>query len=328
MSAHAETGSLPPPVIPAGGSEAPAAWSPIDRLAVAAAWFTGVGLCVVTLAIVAYMGYRGVQYLDLKLLTTHPVISLDQSKSGGFLDPIIGTLILTILGTLIALPVGVGIAVWLSEFGRPAGLARAVESGIEMVAGAPSVVLAIFGLLLFSQRIFDFLSFTSSTGSVFGRSFLVAGAMMSLIALPLVVGGTREALQAIPSHVREASYALGKNKWATIRRVLLPGSRAGIATGTVLGMGRIIGDTAIVVILLGATLTIQPADTGAPAPVDLFKGTGSTLTSYVYNNSPAGEGGAPEKAYAAAFVLLLIVVLLNMAVGFFVRRGRQHRWNR
>ena len=81
--------------------------------------------------------------------------------------------------------------------------------------------------------------------------------MMSLIALPLVVGSTREALQAIPSHVREASYALGKDRASTIRRVLIPGARRGIATGATLGMGRIAGDTAIVVILLGATLTNQ-----------------------------------------------------------------------
>ena len=80
---------------------------------------------------------------------------------------------------------------------------------------------------------------------------------MSLIALPLVVGATREALQSIPAHVREASYALGKDKISTIRRVLLPASRKGIATGTTLGMGRIAGDTAIVVILLGASLTLE-----------------------------------------------------------------------
>ena len=90
-------------------------------------------------------------------------------------------------------------------------------------------MLAIFGLVLFQQRLFGFLSFTAEGGAVFGRSFLAAGAMMSLIALPLVVGATREALQAIPRHVREASYALGKTKAATIRRVLLPAARPGIA---------------------------------------------------------------------------------------------------
>jgi phosphate transport system permease protein len=183
-------------------------------------------------------------------------------------------------------------------------------------------VLAIFGLVLFQQTFFGFLSFTAEGNAVFGRSFLTAGCMMALVALPFVVGGTREALQTIPRHVREASYALGKTKAATIRRVLLPASRPGIVTGTVLGMGRIVGDTAIVVILLGATLQLQPVD-GPPLIGDL-RGTGSTLTSYVYNNSPAGEGNAPEKAYAAAFVLLIVVIALNLIAGR-IGRGKT-RW--
>lgn len=297
--------------------EAPS-WSKRDRLTVAAAWVVGVSLCLIAGAIVTYMAVRGVQYLDLDLLTQHPLPSLDQRTSGGFLDPVIGTFILTVLGTVIAAPVGIAVAVWLAEYHRPAWLARAVESGVEIVAGTPSIVLAIFGLLLFSQSIFGFLSFTAEGDAVFGRSFWTAGAMMSLIALPLIIGATREALQAIPIHVREASYSLGKDQISTIRRVLLPGSRAGIGTGITLGMGRIIGDTAIVVVLLGASLELQGV--GDTEPFSTLKGTGGTLTSYVYNNSPAGEGNAPEKAYAAAFVLLLAVLLLNFAVELLARR--------
>jgi phosphate transport system permease protein len=294
------------------------AWSLLDRIGVGLAWAAGIGLCLIAGGIVFFMMFKGLQYLSVNLVFTHPNIGTDQAKTGGVLDPILGTLILTILGTAIAAPVGVGIAVWLSEYARPAGLARAVESGIEIVAGTPSIVLAIFGLLIFSQGIFAFLSFSASTGAVFGRSFFAAGAMMSLIALPLVVGATREALQSIPAHVREASYALGKDRISTIRRVLLPASRSGIGTGITLGMGRIIGDTAIVVILLGATLQLSPQ--GDIPGVRTLKGTGSTLTSYVYNNSPAGEGGAPQKAYAAAFILLLIVIGLNLAIGRIARR--------
>jgi phosphate transport system permease protein len=125
--------------------------------------------------------------------------------------------------------------------------------------------------------------------------------------------------------VREASYALGKTRAATIRRVLLPAARPGIATGTALGMGRIAGDTAIVVILLGASLQLTGA--GGVEPLDTLRGTGSTLTSYVFVNSPAGEGNAPEKAYAAAFVLLAIVVALNFCVDLISRRGRAPSWN-
>jgi len=148
---------------------------------------------------------------------------------------------------------------------------------------------------------------------------------MSLIALPLVVGATREALNSIPGHVREASYALGKTKAATIRRVLLPAARPGIGTGTALGMGRVAGDTAIVVVLLGSTLQILNGANGSV--FGLFRGTGSTLTSYVYYNSPAGEGLAPEKAYFAAFVLLLVVIALNFVVSR-IARGKEELWAR
>jgi len=321
MSAHTHAQVPSPPAaspLPGGRKSAEESWSRGDKIGVVMAWAAGILLCVVAATIVIYMLFRGLQYLSFSLLATHPEVGLDQSKTGGFLDPIEGTVILTILGTLIAAPLGVGIAVWLSEYARPAWLARAVESGVEIVAGTPSIVLAIFGLLIFQQSFFGFLSFTAEGNAVFGRSFFTAGAMMALIALPLIVGSTREALQSIPSHVREASYALGKDRISTIRRVLLPASRRGIGTGVTLGMGRIVGDTAIVVILLGASLQIAP-ENGTPV-WGLLKGTGSTLTTYVYNNSPAGEGGAPQKAYAAAFVLLVIVILLNFAVDLIARR--------
>ncbi len=236
---------------------------------------------------------KGLQYLSPSLLFSHPQAGLDQSQTGGFLDPLEGTVIITAIGTLIAAPLGVAIAVWLSEYARPAGLARAVESGVEIVAGTPSIVLAIFGLLVFQQGFLGFLSYKATGDVAFGRSFVIAGAMMSLIALPMIVGATREALQSIPRHVREASYALGKDRASTIRRVLLPASRRGIGTGITLGMGRIVGDTAIVVILLGASLQLTP-QTSTPV-LGLLQGTGSTLTTYVYNNSPAGRGARPRR---------------------------------
>ncbi|MBN8866224.1 MAG: phosphate ABC transporter permease PstA [Solirubrobacterales bacterium] len=297
-------------------------WSIGDRVGLAAAWAAGISLCVVAAVIVLFMAWKGLQFLHLDMLTSSPEASMDQSKSGGFLDPLVGTLLLTVIGIAIAVPVGVGIAVWLTEYGKPAGLARLVESGVEVVAGTPSIVLAIFGLLVFQQGFMGIFSFTAAGGAVFGRSFIAAGSMMALIALPLVIGSTREALNSIPRHVREASYALGKDRASTIRRVLLPSARSGIATGATLGMGRICGDTAIVVVLLGASMQTTPES----GPLGLLRGTGSTLTSYVYNNSPAGEGNAPDKAYAAAFVLLMIVLLLNFVVGLIGKRNKP-QWN-
>jgi len=294
-------------------------WPWTDRIAYVLCWAAGIGLCLIAAWIVLYMAIKGISYLKPSLLVQSPVGSPDQSGSGGFLDPIEGTFLVTAIGIVVAAPLGVAVAVWLSEFGRPAGLARAVESGVETIAGTPSVVLAIFGLLIFSKSFLAFLSQTSAGGAVFGRSFLTAGLIMSLLAIPLIVGATREALAQIPAHVREASYALGKTKATTIRRVLLPSVRPSIASGITLGMGRIIGDTAIIVILLGASLRLEGAG-GAPI-LSILRGTGSTLTSYVKENSPAGEGNAPQKAYAAAFVLLVIVIALNAIVMRLSRAG-------
>lgn len=320
-------GAAPAPVTPgpahSGARESTATWRLSDRIGLGLCWAAGIGLCLTAAAIVIFMCVKGIQFLRPELLIERPVATLDQSKSGGFLDPLIGTFLLTFIGVIIAAPIGIATAVWLSEYARPFWLARLVESGVEVVAGTPSIVLAIFGLILFQQSLFSWMSFTAEGGAVFGRSFLTAGAMMSLIALPLIVGATREGLQGIPAHVREASYALGKSKIATIRRVLIPAVRPAIGTGAALGMGRIAGDTAIVVILLGAS-GLQPE--GDLPIVSTLTGTGSTLTSYVFNNSPAGEGNAPEKAYAAAFVLLLIVVFFNFVIDTIAtRRQREER---
>ena len=205
------------------------------------------------------------------------------------------------------------------EYGRPRRLAALVETAIEIVAATPDIVLAIFGLALFQFGIFAPLSFRASGGGVYGRSFLAAGIMMSLIALPMTYTATRNGLRATPRQLREASYALGKTRIATIRRVLLPKVRSDIATGATLGLGRIIGSTAIIVLLLGASLQNNPQ--GSVPLLGFLRGTGSTLTSYIFENSPSGEGNAPQKAYAAAFVLLLIVLILNAAVARISRFG-------
>jgi len=294
-------------------------WRWRQRLAFAACWAAGLAVIAVTAAIVLYMAYRGLQYVRPSLLLHRPTPGLAQGEVGGILDPIIGSVALTVIGICVAVPMGVAAATWLVEYGHPRWLARAVESGIEVVAGTPDIVLALFGLAIFQLQLLAPLSFTASGGGVFGRSFFAAGAMMSLIALPLVFGATREGLMSVPAHLREGSWALGKTKICTIRTVLLPQIRRHIASGATLGMGRMVGDTAVVVVLLGGSLQLDPQ--GNVPGLNYLRGTGSTLTTYAYTASPAGEGNAPQKAYAAAFVLLVIVLLLNAAVDVLGRRN-------
>jgi phosphate transport system permease protein len=308
---------------PAGAS---ASWPLIDRVGLAACWAAGLALCAIAAGIVLYMGFKGLQFLRPEMLFERPLSDVDQSRTGGFLDPLLGTLIIVAGATAIAAPLGVATAVWLTEYGRPRALARAVESGVEVIAGTPSVVLALFGLAFFSQGLFGILSTTAEGGAVYGRSLIICCIVLSFEALPLIVGATREGLQATPRHVREASWALGKTRAATIHRVLLPTARPNIATGTALGMGRIAGDTAVVLLLGGAALQLEGE--GSIPGLDILRGTGSTLTTYVYTNSPSGEGNAPDKAYAAAFVLLLMVIVLNYAVDRIARGGRALGWIR
>jgi phosphate transport system permease protein len=300
-----------------GRRSSPLTWRWGDRLVLLCAWTAGIGLCLVAAAIVLYMGYRGIEYLRPSLLFTRPAISTSQAQTGGILDPLIGTALLSMIGIALAFPLAVASAIWIAEYGQGGGrgrqfLVRMVESSIEIVAGTPDIVLALFGVAIFQLGLLAPLSFRAEGGGVYGRSFIAAGAMMSLIALPPLFVATRDGLRAVPTHMREAAFALGKTRIATIRRVLLPSVRSNIATGVTLGISRIIGDTAIVVLLLGKTLHIETQ--GSTPVVSLLRGTGSSLTSYVYDNSPAGEGAAPQKAYAAAFVLLLFVLALNLIV--------------
>jgi phosphate transport system permease protein len=319
--------SVPPAVQPPDGggtkdaAEGSSTWALSDRIGLAICWALGLLFCAIAVAVVVYLFIQGITYLKPSMLVTPAAAGFGQGESGGFSDALFGTLIVAAMGISIALPAGVAIAVWLVEYGRPAALARITESTIEAIAGIPAIVLALFGTVIFSSTALGFLS-RSSEGVVFGRSFFAASAMLSLVALPLIVASTREGLNSIPRHVREASYAVGKTKAATARRILLPASRPQVATGAMLGLGRIIGDTAIIVVLLGATQNFAPVE-GASFPFNYLRGAGTTLTNFVYEASPTGNLNQPQKAYAAAFVLLLMVLALNAAVDVVHRRARK-----
>ena len=323
---EAATPTLEPPVAsrpPLVQPRAPGqAWSRLDKIGLAFCWASGVGLCVIAGAIVIYMMVRGIQYLDLSMLVDRPLADLDQSKTGGFFDPLVGTLLLTVLGTAIAAPVGVAIAVWLVEFGRPAGPHARSSPGSR--------------------------SWPERRASCSRSSDCWSSRPAPPV--PLLHGRGRRRVRAVVLHRRDHD---GADRAAARRRRDARGA-AGDPGARPRGLvragerkvgdrparagprrarrnrhrheprhGRIAGDTAIVVVLLGASLQLQ-AEGDLPL-LKTLQGTGSTLTSYVYNNSPAGEGNAPEKAYAAAFVLLLIVVFLNFAVTRIATR-KERAW--
>ena len=148
---------------------------------------------------------------------------------------------------------------------------------------------------------------------------------MAIMILPFVTKSMLEALKTVPVGLIEGAFALGATKWRTTTKIALNSARDGIITGVILGMGRIIGDTAIVWLALGGTLRMtgiqpwwQPANW-----ISTLRNTGSTLTSYIYYTSPAGEGNSFDVAFGASFVLIVIIILLNAAVSIIGNIGKQ-----
>ncbi len=290
-----------------------------DRIGYIGAWASGLFLTAVVLGIVAWLLVNGLRNVDWTFLTTNPAPgSVEIGVAGGIVAPLLGTLIVTAMGTAIALPLGLASAVFLSEYGKPVWLKRLTDTSIDLIFGVPSIVFALFGLAIFSNPGLVFLSSEVQTsGKATAKSFFCASVMMALIALPPIVRSTQAAIASVPNVQREAAYALGKTRYAMIRRIVIPSVRPGIATGTILGMGRIAGDTAIVWILLGGAV-LEPPIAGWWHPdhiMEFLRGTGSTLTTYVYFASPAGEGNADGKAYGAALVLFAIVFVINIVLG-------------
>jgi len=155
----------------------------------------------------------------------------------------------------------------------------------------------------------------------YGRSFLVASIVMGIHILPFVIKVSEEAIRNIPRSLRQGALALGMTKWRTIWKVVLPAARPGLATAAVLGMGLAAGDTAIVWLTLGGSMTMGVDAWWQPHNwLAVLKGAGSTLTTYAYFNSPAGDGNSPGAAFGAAFVLMCIVLLFNLGAVLLFRR--------
>jgi phosphate transport system permease protein len=187
-------------------------------------------LIVAVLAgIIGYVFYRGVGVLSLSFLIEPPRHGMTE---GGISTCIYGTLALLILTTVIAVPLGVGAAVYLNEYAGHTKRARAIRAAVNNLAGVPSIVFGLFGLgffVIFLQ---------------IGASLLAASLTLSVMILPIIIVSTQEALKGIPNYFREASYALGATRWQTTSRTVLPLSVSGIITGIILSVGRVAGETA------------------------------------------------------------------------------------
>ncbi len=291
-----------------------------------------VSIVAVCAGILGILFWQGIHSIDWTFLTQDPNPSIAEGgSSGGVRAPIAGTILLIFISTVLVVPLALGAAIYLADYmDERSVFTKAIRLGVEVLAGVPSVVFGMFGLAMFSA---PWLAFMSSKGdgaeiqAAFGRSFVVASIVMALHIMPFVVKVMEEAIRSVPKAYRDAAAGLGFTKWRAIRTIVLPAAKPGLATAVVLGMGLVAGDTAIVWLTLGGTMTMSGADEWW-LPWNwaaLLTGTGSTLTTFTYFSSPAGDGNAPEMAFGAAFLLIMIVLVLNAVVVWIGRRSSQER---
>ena len=286
-------------------------------LGMSGSWLSVVLILGACLFIVAYVLLEGMGVVSLRFLLSEPDPSALSAHEGGILTPLIGTMLLTGIGIALAYPAALSTALFLTHDARRGPVSHLIRVAIDILAGVPTVVIALFALALSTSRGFGVLSvdIEASDGSVraYGRSFLVAGLAMAVMVLPFMAKTAEEAIKSVSRQSFEASVALGATSWYTIRHVVLRTARPGLVTAVILGMGRIIGDTAIVLITLGGTLRmtgLQPW--WMPANwMSTLRNTGSTLTSYILFTSPAGEGNSAEVSFGASAVLILVILVLN-----------------
>jgi phosphate transport system permease protein len=264
-----------------------------DRLVTSLIW-SALGIAFIPLVSVLYKAIdKGAPQINGKFLTWTMRNVID--GPGGIYHAIIGTLLITLAATVISVPIGLLSAIYLVEYGQDSRMARWIRFLVDVMTGIPSIVAGLFAYALFS------LIFGPGT-----QMGLAGGVALSLLMIPIVVRSTEEMLKLVPHDLREASYALGVPKWKTIVRVVLPTSLAGIITGVTLAIARVIGETAPLLIVCGATDSLN---------YSLFSGQMASLPVFIYSSYT--QPGTPpavlqNMAWGAALVLIIIVMALNL----------------
>jgi phosphate transport system permease protein len=246
---------------------------------------------------------RGVGAISWEFLTAMP---RDGMKAGGVLPAIVGTLVLTLGTAVAAIPVGVGAAIYLSEYAKDTWLTRAIRLSIVNLAGIPSVVYGLFGLGLFVL----FLQF--------GTSILAGSLTLAIMTLPVIISTAEEALRAVPVEFRTVSASLGGTRWQGIQHIVLPQSLPGIITGVILGLLRAAGETAPILFTVAAFYLPR-------LPKSLFDQT-MALPYHLYVISTQVPGMPLQIQYGTALVLLAVVLSMNIVasvVRSYFRRKRE-----
>lgn len=263
------------------------------RLLCAAVAWAGI---VILAVLLFHVSREGIRWLDLQFLTEFPSRFPEQA---GIKSALWGTVWLIILTAGISIPVGVAAAIYLEEFSPRNRLSQLIEVNIGNLAGVPSIVYGILGLVLFVRFL------------ALGRSVLAGSLTMTLLILPVIIIAAREALRAVPDSIRQAAFALGATRWQAVRAQVLPVALPGILTGVILAMSRAIGETAPLV-MIGALTYVAFVPEG---PMDAF----TALPIQIFNWASRPQENFHQLA-AAGIIVLLVTLLLMNATAVWIRQ--------
>lgn len=244
-------------------------------------------------AIVVVIFFKGAAYISIDFLFSSPE---NMGRDGGIFPTIVGTVLMAILSIIWATPLGVGTAIFLTEYTRESRLTKLIRFGVESLAGIPSILYGLFGFIFFVIKL------------KMGWSLLAGVLTLSIMILPTIIRTSEEAIKAVPRNLRMVSYSLGATQWETVKKVVIPSAIPGIATGIMLSIGRVVGETAAVIFTMGSSLRL---------PLSLFD-SGRTMAVHFY--ILAREGISMEKAYATALVLVLSILFVNILAYYIMNR--------
>lgn len=264
-----------------------------QRLVFTLIWAAALLALVVLILIVGILLVRGLPSVNLEFLTGVPE---DLGRSGGILPTILGTVILGVVSLVIATPIGIGAALYLTEYTTENRLTRIVRFGADSLSGVPSIVFGLFGFIFFVTYL------------RMGWSILAGGLTLALMVLPTIIRTTEEAVLTVPQAYRDIGYSLGATRWEMVTTTVLPNALPGIVTGVILSFGRAVSETAAVIFTAGTALNL---------PDSIFS---PVRTMAVHFYILAVEGISLEKAYATGAVLIITVLLINVLSNFVITR--------
>lgn len=271
---------------------------PLDMALMAAIYLSAFVSVALLIGIIGYVFVKGFGTISWSFLTT---VTSATKQTVGILGNIANTLYIIVITLLIATPIGVGAAIYLNEYAKPGRLVTMIEFTIETLSGIPSIIFGLFGMVFFGETL------------KLGFSILTGSLTLTLMVLPLITRNTQEALRTVPDSYRSGALGMGATKWYMIRTILLPSSMPGIATGVILAVGRIVGESAALLFTAGSAYMLPRfTDSLTDNVGKLFEKVlqpGGTLTIELYLRMQKGQY---DIAFGIGCVLIVIVLLINL----------------